>query len=328
MNNINKSAPRFESFSLEMQGGTGEIIAICTCSSFAEVYKIDKTFHVQTPEILDPHITDPNMGCVVKDKDNVGCSNKIVARLMVQSQELIKNLPLSINHDTVLDKLYQCKELLLICERISLDIVSEVNAINKQIADNSLAVYNRVINHFPQVENLEDKVSRFLANSKKYIQTLTEIFNILYGENVDGPHFHKIKKILLKQYDKSNRLYKYVEETEPYIESILELRNRIEHPKKGEEFIINNFILLPNKLIQPPEWYINGQEPCPIKEQMVQIVNDLLRFAEEFTLLCILEKIDEKIPYSVVEIPEKNRQVECPIRFNIQIDIARLFKKK
>ena len=266
---VSPKAPRFQSASLQMKGGTGGIIAICQCSNFEEVYKVDKTFHIQSPEVLDSEVTDPNMGWVVKDKDNVGCSNKIIARLMVQSTEFIKFLPQSINRELITQKLYECKELLLICERMSLEMASEVNVINTRINANDLSVErNQIYNPFPQIIDLEDRVSTFLANTKRYAQTLTEFFNIIFQENVDNARFDKMRDILKKLLGEKSYLFKFIDENEPSIKDIVNHRNRMEHPKKGEEFIISNYALLPNKIIQPPVWYINGQEPVQIVDAM------------------------------------------------------------
>jgi len=184
---LNPNSPRYEAASIECGGGTGGIISMVNCSQFCEVYKVDRTFHIQTPEVLDPEQINPNMGFVKIEKSTVGCGNKIVARLMVQSQELLKILPSNINQMILSDKLYECKELLLICDKIATDISNEVNLINLKISENKLSNVNRRIMNLPRIEDLDDRVSRFLVNAKKYIQTLAEIFNIFFNEDVDGP---------------------------------------------------------------------------------------------------------------------------------------------
>lgn len=177
---LNPSSPRYDAVSIECTGGTGGIIAMVGCSQFCEVYKVDRTFHIQTPEVLDPEQTDPNMGFVKKEKDLVGCSNKIIARLMIQPQELLNTNSFDVNKLLVSDKLYECKELLLICDKIATEIATEVTIINLNISKNKSSNLSKRILTLPQIEELEDKTSRFLVNAKKYIQTLAEIFNIFF----------------------------------------------------------------------------------------------------------------------------------------------------
>ncbi|MGL5271019.1 MAG: hypothetical protein ACRC7I_10985 [Selenomonadaceae bacterium] len=325
---VKKNAPRYGAMSLELSGGTGGIVSMCPCSSFMEVYKIDKTFQIQTPENLDPQEIDPNMGWVVKEKDNIGSNNKIIARLIIQSEEFVKLLPSSINQEEVRDKLHQCKELLVACQRIALEINSEVVSINKQVDDNALSIKHRVINPFPQVKDLEKNSSDFLKDSKMFIQTLVEIFNHLFEEKVEGPRFNEVRNALLKKFGEGNILYEYIARNEPYVHNIVYSRNKIEHPSKNKKFIINNYTLLPQNQICPPVWFLTGQEPRPISERMNQLVDDLLAFAEEFFILCVFEKKDDWIPYMIIEIPESERRTECPIRYEPQIDGNKLFQQK
>lgn len=223
------------------------------------------------------------------------------------------------------EKLYQCKELLLVCQQIAFEVNKDVDFINKQIDNNALSIeHNRVINPFPQVTALENKASDFLKNAKMYIQTLAEIFNLLFNKNIQGPHFHEIRDTLLKILGKENDLYKYIAEKEPYIHNIVFVRNKIEHPQKGKEFIIQNYTLLPKNKISPPVWFLTGESPCPIAERMTQIVEDLLIFAEDFFVRCVIEKNNSWIPYMLIEIPETERRLECPIRYEVQIDKNRL----
>lgn len=58
---FDKNAPRYGAGHGELKGGTGGIIKMCPAVDYLEVYKVDKTFRIYTPESLDPKETDPNM---------------------------------------------------------------------------------------------------------------------------------------------------------------------------------------------------------------------------------------------------------------------------
>jgi hypothetical protein len=55
-----KILPRHAAGSFELLGGTGGITGMCSCGEFLEMYKVDKTYRVQSPEGIDPKQTNPN----------------------------------------------------------------------------------------------------------------------------------------------------------------------------------------------------------------------------------------------------------------------------
>lgn len=111
---------------VDLEGGTGPITQMCSTSDFLEVYKIDKTFRIHTPENLDPERKDPNMSFVVTSIDDIGSKHPIVARIFIQSSEALKNSPLrkEINKDQVLGLSHNCKELLISCEKAYLEFLN------------------------------------------------------------------------------------------------------------------------------------------------------------------------------------------------------------
>jgi len=106
------------------------------------------------------------------------------------------------------------------------------------------------------------------------------------------------------------------------------LRNFQEHPTKGKKTIIENFRLLPNLKIQPPTWYVEGGQPASISEEMQIIVNFLLGFTEILFIHFTFHLTETKIPYYVSQLPEKERKKECPIKYELQVDLNRLKQSK
>jgi hypothetical protein len=72
-------------------------------------------------------------------------------------------------------------------------------------------------------------------------------------------------------------------------------------------------------LIVEPSWNLNGAPATLIIGDMTTFINNLLTFCEEILILC-LEKLDNKLPVKVVEIPENKRRPECPVRFRVTMD--------
>ena len=324
---VTKNLPRHSACSIELKGGASGIVNMCPCIGFVEIYKVDMTFQVQSPEDLDPEETDPNMSWVVKSMPGVGCGNEIVARLMVQSRTFVEIL---IHDEKKMNKIMhymrQCKELLLICDAISKEVSCDVQKISKQIDRKEIHYDRRMreFNPFPQVNELEDKCIRFLTNSKNFLQSLAEVFNIFYDGNCHGPHFHKICEILNNKHGNDHAFFLWVKDNQATIKYIVDLRNAQEHPKDSLHLEIKNFSVANGNKITSPIWKLMGCREQHIDEEMKTITNYLLEFAELFLIFCAISSEKLGIPYVVVEIPEAQRNKECPVRYQPEIDRSKL----
>ena len=88
--NDQKRFPRDSAGYVDLNGGTGPVTGMYPAGPFMEVFKIDKTFRVHTPEALDPGRKDPNMSFVVSATEGIGSGNLIVARVFIQISEALK----------------------------------------------------------------------------------------------------------------------------------------------------------------------------------------------------------------------------------------------
>jgi hypothetical protein len=79
-----KPLPRHAAGSFELKEGTGPITTMCPCGQFMEIYKIDKTFRVQSPKSIDPEGINPNALWVTTPVSDVGSKNPIVSRILLQ----------------------------------------------------------------------------------------------------------------------------------------------------------------------------------------------------------------------------------------------------
>ncbi len=107
--------------SVDLHEGTGPIMAMCSCGDVLEVYKSDKTFRVRTPDAFDPEVINPDAPWLASLSDDVGSSNPIVARVLLQAQDILNVAAFGGEVDTeaVLTQLHKCKESLIACERVA-----------------------------------------------------------------------------------------------------------------------------------------------------------------------------------------------------------------
>ncbi len=68
----------------------------------------------------------------------------------------------------------------------------------------------------------------------------------------------------------------------PAITRIVNFRNGQEHfgTTQGLPLVTRNFEMLPTNEVHVPVWYLEGERPGPLTDEMPRMVNHLLLFAE------------------------------------------------
>ncbi len=327
---FNKDAPRYRAGHGDLIGGTGGITQMCSAGDFLEVYKVDKTFRIYTPEALDPKETDPNMPWMSKPVADVGSSNRIVARVFIQSHEAVKNTPLkgSINKDDILRCMHRCKELLLICDDKYISVSKEVERICEMIRKSELQKDGRHYVGFPQVQRLEENCAMFLSNAKLVIQTLAELINVFYRTTFDGPRFDKIIIWAKRELKHNKGFIQYLEQNKLGLKSIVDLRNAQEHPKRQRKLIVENFVLQPGNKITPPLWCISGEKPALIHHEMKAIIDFLVAISEGVLLNCVMDNIESSFPFTVREVADNALDSQCPIKYFVEPNLQAFLSKK
>ncbi|EHL31788.1 hypothetical protein [Legionella drancourtii] len=321
-----KLLPRHAAGSFELHGGTGGITGMCSCGEFLEMYKVDKTYRVQSPERIDPDQTNPNAMWVITPISDVGSRSPIVSRILLQGSEILKAawFEREIEKDEVISLLHACKEDLLVCDQIAKRISTEVSKIMLKVQTEGItSEKGRALNPFPHVQNLTNECDNFLIKAKrviKHICTLPFIFFELPREDNNFEHlFISLSSVL----DNDHLFLKdFIIPNTPYIKHIIELRNFQEHPKKHKKTIIENFKLtVDNKNIVVPQWNITGEEPCSITEEMEAIVNFLLEVAEIMFINVVMNSVKKEIPFVIERVPDADINLDAPIKFNLSIDL-------
>lgn len=111
-----KMLPRHQGGMVQLKGGTGAIIKMIGVNDYLEIYKVDRTFRMQTPENLDPEETVPDMPWVVSEVPEIGCGSPIVTRVFIQTAEAIKDKTFKGNADSkrLVNLAHSCKEELVV----------------------------------------------------------------------------------------------------------------------------------------------------------------------------------------------------------------------
>lgn len=328
---MKKTLPRHAAGSFELKEGTGPITAMCSCVSFLEIYKVDKTFRVLTPESVDPEETNPNAPWVASPVSDVGSSHPAVARVLLQSTEMLKAALFRepIDKEEITVQLHSCKEALVACDLIAKRVTFRTEAIISEVSNIGVSTDNRGrgLNPFPQVVDLETDCATFLIQANRAIKLICEFAQLFFSFDRPDSNFDHLGNRLATAVGEDTGITKFVRANAGGVRYLVDLRNYHEHPKKKIRTAIENFRVLPDRRIQVPSWRIigiDGYEPNSISDEMSAAVGFLLDIAESMFINLVLHHVSPKFPYIIEGVPEESINEKCPIRYRLSLDVSKL----
>lgn len=324
---MKKILPRYSAGSFELKEGTGAITAICPCVDYLEIYKIDKTFRVKTPETIDPAETNPNCPFIASPVSDVGSANPIVARVFLQGHEILKAAMFegNVNKEAVVEKLHACKESLVACENSVKIVVAHIERIGAEINSKGVSMdkAGRMLNPFPQVPNLEAECATFLVQANRTIKLICELPSLFLSlERVDS-NFDHLGKRVENLIGSNAPLTEFITSNAAGLRYLINLRNFHEHPKELRT-VIENFTLMSDARIQVPMWHVSNEPPRPIREEMLSSTTFLMQLAEVMLIHLVMHRVSKQFPYIVVEVPDEEVDPKIPIKYRLSIDPTKL----
>lgn len=324
---MKKTLPRHSAGSFELKEGTGPITAMCPCGEFLEIYKIDKTFRVKSPESIDPEETNPNAMWVTSPISDIGSANPIVTRVLLQGHEILNTAAFDhdINKGIIVLQLHSCKELLVACENAAKKISTSIDKIIQQINTIGLSRDNmgRGLNPFPQVPELDTQCGTFLVLANRVIKHICELPKHFISLERADSNFEYLSKRLETAIGADSPVTEFVKSNADGVRYLIDLRNFHEHPKE-KRTIIENFSLTPDSRIQVPMWHLSKQEPHPIKEEMSATIIFLMQLAETMLIHLVMHSISKKFPFIIEEVPVDSFDHNIPIKYRLSVDASKL----
>jgi hypothetical protein len=257
-----------------------------------------------------------------------GTSNPIVARLSVQTHELIqfcsvskekKDKIVSILHDEVQPRL-------LTCDHIAKAVVSEIEGVKNQITKEGLKTqaHGRVF-QVPHVIDLEETVERYLYAAKSALRDVAKLLDPFLSKQFSEARYDKIYKWCVQQFGKDDNLSKLIkEDQELWIKKLVKMRNAVEHPGgySGHLHIHNFEVVFLAENNQPsliePIWHLNDEPRVSIGHDLPVYVFNALEFAEDL-LVILMRKAGLPEIVDVFQIPESERNPDCPVRLIVSL---------
>ena len=314
---MRKLMPRDAGGSFEVQEGSGPIRAMVSTGELLEIYKSDKTFRVETPETIDPDRTNPNAPFVVTLSHDVGTSNQIVTRVLLQADHILTaNFlgPQEKKH-AILRQLHGCKEHLLRCEAVMHRLRNKVNDLRGKSHQTDTGS-SQVINTLPQVANLDEDCGTFLLEANRAIRIISGLPALFITLRKADKNFDHLRDRLSKTIGTNEPITKLVAAAAPSITRLVDMRNFFEHPAHRKT-IIRNFHVLPDRIVSPPAWQISGDKPIPILKDMLDAIDLLVCVTEELLINLVIYHGRQRFLFTVQAVPADKVDREFPIKYQV-----------
>lgn len=289
--------------------------------------KEDVTFRVRAPESIDPDRTNPNAPFVAAVSDSVGSASPAVARVLLQGRDILDAAIFreKLDKDSVVQVLHACKEALVVCEKVAARVASHVDKIIQDIEASGIPRDSRgqALNPFPQMSDLESEATNFLIHTKRAIQSICRLPSIFLPVPPKDNNFDAMAKTLTAAIGADAPVTKFVVANASGVRYLIELRNYQEHPG-AKRTVINNFAVMPDGAISVPMWYVSGETPRPIREEMQAATEFLVQMAEAMLIHLVMHTVDRRFPFIIQKLEASQVGPKMPIKYRLSIDSSKL----
>lgn len=267
---------------------------------------------------------------------NAGASNPIVARLGVQTTEIIGFAHLAEDKEEKIVSLYvvTLTQRLLKCED-ALEVIKSKLSDDRGRVRANLAADPRSF-EVPFVIGLTGHVEDFLYATKNYLRDLLGIFQIAYGCKLEDAKVFgdlpekgtiEIAEWAANAFGANDQLVALLKSEQDWTTELMRKRNAIEHPGgKSGTLSINNIRMHQTEAgLVPPSWHRTGLPETDIIGDMTAVIQNLLTLAEDF----LADLVTRTTPFkqiAIYEIPKEKRNPKAPVRLTCNLNPELLAK--
>lgn len=264
---------------------------------------------------------------VIKKISNYGTSHPIVARLQIQTHELVQfsDIPKD-RKDRVTAIYFRMAERLLKCHEAHDRAIAALQKTSNEFKPTPDA---RMMNA-PHVIGLESEAETFLQEGKNFLRDLVGVLNVFFGTDFDeASAFYnpkgrdgKLVEWATAKFGPNEPFTAMLVYEQCWVGELIRKRNAVEHPGGYSGALhINNFQPLPDGRFVMPTWHRDDNPPADIFSDLDVCLDNLLTLAEDILVACIVHTMQHKI-IQFGEIPENERDPKCPIRLRATLNQA------
>jgi hypothetical protein len=253
-----------------------------------------------------------------------GTKTPCVARTTLQTNDLLQAFNLSEQTKKGIgDVSFNVMTRLIALEDVRERVRNQVDAAKKSILESGVQTQSGDrFAQLPAVMNLQQETESFLLNAKLALRDIAKLFDPFYGK-LFSHDYRKIRRWAAQEFGEEDQLTKLLDTDCPWIDRVVKMRNVVEHPDNNPDapLTIHNFRILngapPWKVVEPV-WFMKDRTAAAIADDMDTIANNLLTLYEDLLIDCLLRRQGDG-PFCIVEIPEADRDPDCPYRLTVGI---------
>jgi hypothetical protein len=277
------------------------------------------------------------MPFVIAKKLEHGTTNAIVARLTLQTLEILKQCNVTKDEQEKIGSIYidSLVKKNLRCWEIEQRLRAEFG---KKLASYKPPAPGAVSVELPQIPRLEEECHNFLYEAKNYLRDLLQVFNLLYGTNYkEASEWVRASKAAPSVMDFAAKTFgeKHVNtvffrQMPTCIEPFIDMRNAVEHPKgRSGELKITNIAFDSGGKLAAPVWSREKDDrieygPLVILDDLRVGIHNLLILGEDVLIVWAMTHLAMPGVTAVTVVPESKRDPGCPIRYRIAPSAALL----
>ena len=283
---------RESALTLEVGGEDGSPITdLLSTKDSLYVLKANGVYQVKMADDIDPERTNPNIYTLSQQVIGAGTDHSIVSTILLTTKFLFDTKNSQV--DEFVGELFEhtiflTKKLIDIDQAIQ-KIVEEIEEKKLSFSKKELTARNFSI---PSILSLDSRVHEIFMIADKAKDDLLECFRLTFKQRRhhvrDLDHLSSAVKNAVQE---ERELVGNADEIFRFLSFIRHLRNACEHPKEGNRFIVQNFAIQPNGVVNAPlielEHPTNPISQSPVNEffsrfiaMLVEIIESVLVFVK------------------------------------------------
>ena len=289
-----------------------------------------KILRYVSPDDIDPDLEYENTQWQQSLVLPHGASDPIVARTIIQTAQLTEMFFQrgSEKHVAISDISWEVMNSL-----VSLRFIKQ--RLEKQVQEHMATIENDMESYtrqekpliLPILEYYDIEFRSFANEVRRLLSTISELFLPLTGEtNFAKGHFHKAQKWAEETRGADSLLAQMLAGDLKWIQTWIDIRIAIEHPKADKYIETIDFTLEPSGTIRLPTWRFvhpdyNMDKPQNLLVVMDTCIDNLLKFFEDLLIALTDGHLPSNIKVYFSTIPEEERNPELPLRYKFTMGL-------
>jgi hypothetical protein len=265
-----------------------------------------------------------------KNLVNHGINNPIVARLSLQTLEILKSCKADQKLKDAVGTLYTNSLMLKLLRCWEVEDAFDKSREQGEAEYEPPTQPNAPV-QIPQIEKLEQDAHNFLYEAKNYIRDLLYVFNKLYGTSFsEASEFSKSKKgskslleFAAEKFGPEDGRTIWLQEVAPLVEELIAMRNAVEHPNgHSGSLAIENFRRGSDQKLLEPIWHRvkDGKiitEPSSMRADYRTAIEGLLNLGDDLLAMWASDNLEMPDMMQIGHIPEDQRDPKNPAKYKV-----------